>query len=174
MAYPDNYESIEGIREESCAAYAASARNGIDGDYYQISLGSMMKVFGVYSYSEAPLLAIIKYDQTYMVKDIPGVPFNGTGSYYFDIFIGDLGDPAETGIWQDGDYILKLYSADNESIYTKAIKLMRPANMPVTLEELKLANTELGALVNDNQTLINENSAKITNGTGNAASISFG
>ena len=137
MGYPLEYDQLEPLDMSECVAYSHSLNDGILGDFYTLQLGELIRVFGKYSSSESPLLSLVKYDQTYVETDIPGVNFNNTGTYYFDIVLGDLGETTPEGVvWQDGFYVLKLYSNDSDKIYSKPIKIIRTEDALSTKEDI--------------------------------------
>jgi hypothetical protein len=151
MPYPSTYDNIEGLDYNDCIAYSHSTTDGILGDFYVVPLGDLIRVFARYHPSDFPKLAIIKYDQTYVEKDIPGTLFNGTGMHYFDLVMGDLGETSSEGVlWQDGYYVLKVYSTESEITYSKPIKVIRTDDTCASRQDVE----DLGTKIDEHSTEI--------------------
>jgi hypothetical protein len=151
MPYPYGYDDIETLDVNDCIMYSHSMHDGILGDFYKVPLGELIRVFARYSPGNTPKLSLIKYDQTYIEKDIPGTVFNGTGMFYFDLVIGELGEVTTEGlIWQDGFYVLKVHSDESEITYSKPIQLSRTEDVCATKSDLD----ELGTRIDKHSTEI--------------------
>lgn len=152
MGYPLEYDNLENLDLNECVSYSHSLTDGILGDFYKVPLGDLLRVFARYSASTTPLLSLVKYDQTYLEKDIPGIEFNGTGTYYFDIVIGDLGEKTpDDYVWQDGFYVLKLHSANSDIVYSKPIKLIRTEDACATRQDLTEVSEQITEQSNEIQ-----------------------
>ncbi len=124
--YPYTYDNITNIDLAQCSIFSHTLTDGFLGDFNVFTLGTIQKIFVKYGTSLSPKLDIIKYDESYILKNILGSKFNATNTYYFDIFIDDLGETSTEGIiWQDGSYMLRLYSDDSDLVYYKPINLIR-------------------------------------------------
>jgi hypothetical protein len=135
--YPYTYDNINTIDLAQCSIYSHTLTDGFLGDFYEFSLGTLQKIFVKYGTSLAPKLDLIKYDESYILKGLTGVKFNATESYSFDIFLDDLGEISSEGIiWQDGSYMLKLYSDDSDLVYYKPIKLIRETETQSTKADI--------------------------------------
>lgn len=121
--------------KETMDIFTSSLADGILGDFYMLPLGKMLKVFCKYT-KGTPLLSIVKFDQSYIEQNISGIQFNGTGTYVFDILIGELGDTSSTDtLWQDGFYVIKLHSEESDEIYNKPIELVREDSVCASKED---------------------------------------
>lgn len=135
--YPYTYDNIGTIDLAQCSVFSHMLSDGFLGDYYEFTLGTLQKIFVKYGTSEHPKLDLIKYDESYIVKGLTSNKFNATNSWVFDLFIDELGETnAENIIWQDGFYMMKLYSDDSDLVYYKPIKLIRELDTRSTQSDI--------------------------------------
>ena len=136
--YPYTYDELQTLDLNQCSIYSHTLTDGFLGDFYTFNLGTLQKFFVKYGTSTSPKLDLIKYDETYILQGIPGVKFNATSTYIFDVFIDDLGEISDQNVvWQDGPYMLKLYSDDSDLVYYKPIKLIRESDSFSTQQDIK-------------------------------------
>ena len=88
--YPYTYDELQTLDLNQCSIYSHTLTDGFLGDFYTFNLGTLQKFFVKYGTSTSPKLDLIKYDETYILKEIPGVKFNATSTYIFDVFIDDM------------------------------------------------------------------------------------
>ena len=151
--YPYTYDGIGTIDLAQCSIFSHTLTDGFLGDFYEFPLGTLQKIFVKYGTSAIPKLDLIKYDESYIITGQTAVKFNATVSYVFDVFFDDLGEISNGVVWQDGFYMLKLYSDDSDLVYYKPIKLIRDTETKATqsdIDEIKdLINSESKEIQSD-------------------------
>lgn len=151
--YPYTYDGITTIDLAQCSIFSHTLSDGFLGDFYEFPLGTLQKIFVKYGTSNSPKLDLIKYDESYIISGLLAVKFNATESYVFDLFFDDLGEINNGSVWQDGFYMLKLYSDDSDLVYYKPIKLIRDTDTKATqsdIDEIKdLINAESKEIQSD-------------------------
>ena len=151
--YPYTYDNIGTVDLAQCSIFSHTLSDGFLGDFYEFTLGTLQKIFVKYGTSNAPKLDLIKYDESYIISAQIGTKFNATNSYVFDLFFDDLGEISNGVVWQDGFYMLKLYSDDSDLVYYKPIKLIRDSETKSTqsdIDEIKsLINAESKEIQSD-------------------------
>lgn len=152
--YPYTYDNIANIDLAQCSIFSYTLSDGFLGDFYEFTLGTLQKIFVKYGTSLSPKLDLIKYDESYIIIGQQATKFNATESYVFDVFFDDLGSISTSGVvWQDGFYMLKLYSDDSDLVYYKPIKLIRDTETKATqsdIDEIKdMINAESKEIQSD-------------------------
>ena len=131
--YPYTYDNITTIDFAQCSIFSHTLTDGFIGNFYEFTLGSLEKIFAKYG-TGLPKLDLMKPDgsilETYNPQQFENM-------YYFDIYFDELGEMSTNNvIWQDGIYILKIYSDDSDLKYYKSIKLIRETESQSTKQDI--------------------------------------
>ncbi len=149
--YPYTYDNITTIDLAQCSIYSHTLTDGFLGDFYEFVLGNLEQIFVKYGTSVNPKIDIIKNNEALILKEITGSRFNDS-IYSFNIFFDELGEISPEGvIWQDGVYILKIYSDDSDLVYYKPIKLIRENDARSTQQDIKDIIDAIGSESNEIQ-----------------------
>ena len=120
--YPYTYDNITTIDLAQCSIFSHTLTDGFIGNFYEFSLGSLEKIFTKYG-TGLPKLDLMKSDGS-IVETYNSETFENM--YFFNIYFDELGELSTNNvIWQDGIYVLKLYSDDSDLIYYRTIKFLR-------------------------------------------------
>lgn len=130
--YPYTYDNITTIDLAQCSIFSHTLTDGFIGDFYEFTLGTFEKIFVKYG-TGVPKLDLIKSDGSIM-NTFNSIAFDSL--YYFDIYFDELGELTNNVIWQDGIYILKIYSDDSDLKYYKTIKLIRETESRSTKQDI--------------------------------------
>lgn len=122
----------------SCESSSISSEDStivILGDFYELKLGSFIKVY-VKCKLGIPTLEI-KNSNAIIMETFTSSTYNSTPDLYvFDVFIDDLGEMSTGGInWQDGYYVMKVQS-DLLPPAIKPIQLVRPEDYRSSLSDI--------------------------------------
>ena len=131
--YPYTYDNITTIDLAQCSIFSHTLTDGFIGNFYEFSLGSLEKIFAKYG-TGLPKLDLVKSDGSIVETYNPETFEN---MYFFNIYFDELGEISTNNvIWQDGIYVLKLYSDDSDLIYYRTIKLIRETEIGSTKQDI--------------------------------------
>ena len=131
--YPYIYDNITTIDLAQCSIFSHTLTDGFIGNFYEFTLGSLEKIFVKYG-TGSPKLDLMKPDGSILETYNPQTFEN---MYYFDIYFDELGEISTNNvIWQDGIYILKIYSDDSDLKYYRSIKLIRESESTSTKQDI--------------------------------------
>ena len=129
MAYPQSYDTIDGLDLAECAVFSHQLTDGIIDTADEISMGTNYCVFAKYG-SGTPVISIIDpRADMYLCENEIGVFQPKTGLWKFCINIPTLYAPgSEDGsAWMEGSAILKLHSSDSVLEYQKYVGIVTKA-----------------------------------------------
>ena len=131
--YPYTYDNITTIDLAQCSIFSHTLTDGFIGNFYEFTLGTLEKIFVKYG-TGSPKLDLIKSDGS-IIETYTSQTFENL--YYFDIYFDELGEMSTNNVvWQDGVYILKMYSDDSDLIYYRTIKLIRENESTSTKQDI--------------------------------------
>jgi hypothetical protein len=126
MAYPEDYDELEGIDLGECALFSHVLTDGIIDTADEIEMTSSYCVFANYG-SGDPLVSIIDpMTDKNLISGVEGEFLENAGIHKWCIDIpakGEAGEDDDTE-WKEGHVILKVYSEDSVLTFKKHVEVI--------------------------------------------------
>jgi len=128
MAYPEDYDDLEGLDLGECSAFSHILTDGIVDTATDAELGQRYCVYAHYGAGD-PLVDIIDpRNDELLLSEVAGEWMDNSGLFKFCIDVGADGSLGEGETrWEEKSAILKLYSSESEIRFNKHIGLVSKA-----------------------------------------------
>ena len=125
MAYPEDYDELEGLDLGECATFSHILVDGIVETADEVELGSTYCVFANYGAGE-PLVTIVDpVSDDVMASNIEGTFLDNALIWKFCVDIPAKGEAGENDtVWEEKHVILKLHSDESEITFKKHVEVI--------------------------------------------------